>query len=289
MIRSQFRVWAVVLLIGSGWMSGCSSFVSGATKSLANQLQTTINEHNDPDLVKDAIPAYMVMVESLLLSDPENVDLLLASANLYSAYSAVFVNDKARQQKLSSRAFGYGKSAICAYDDDFCGIENWHVAELSQRLNDMDDEEDVAVLFALGASWAGWIQAHSHDFNAIGDVPKLVTIMQRVVALDEDFQQGNGHLYLGVLATLIPPVLGGQPEVGKRHFEKAMQLSQGKNLMVHVTYARQYARLLFDRELHDELLQKVMAADAHAQGLTLTNWLAKQQAQQLLEDADDYF
>ena len=154
MIRSQFRVWAVVLLIGSGLVSGCSSFVSGATKSLANQLQTTINEHNDPELVKDAIPAYMLLVESLLLSDPGNVDLLVASSTLYGAYSSVFVNDKIRQQKLATRAFSYGKSAICFYDDDFCGVENWHVAELSQRLNTMDDE-DVAVLYALGASWAG--------------------------------------------------------------------------------------------------------------------------------------
>jgi len=277
-----------VLLIGSGLVSGCSSFVSGATKSLANQLQTTINEHNDPELVKDAIPAYMLLVESLLLSDPGNVDLLVASSTLYGAYSSVFVNDKIRQQKLATRAFSYGKSAICFYDDDFCGVENWHVAELSQRLNTMDDE-DVAVLYALGASWAGWIQAHSHDFNAIGDVPKLELIMQRVVALDEGFQHGNGHLYLGVLATLIPPILGGRPEVGKRHFEKAIKLSQGKNLMVYVTYARQYARLLFDRELHDELLQKVMTADAHAQGLTLTNWLAKQQAAKLMQSAEDYF
>ena len=162
MITSKFRLWAVVFFIGSGLMSGCSSFVSGATKSLANQLQTTISEHNDPELVKDAIPAYMLLVESLLLSDPENVDLLVASSNLYSAYSSVFVNDKARQQKLATRAFTYGKSAICFYEEDFCGIEKWHVAKLSERLADTD-EDDVAVLFALGASWAGWIQSHSHN------------------------------------------------------------------------------------------------------------------------------
>lgn len=284
----MFRLWAVALLLGSGLVSGCSSFVSGATQSLANQLQTTISGHNDPALVKDAIPAYMLLVESLLLSDPENVDLLVASANLYSAYGSVFVNDKARQQKLATRAFGYGKAAVCYYDDEFCGIENWHVSELADRINEMD-EDDVAVLFALGASWAGWVQSHSHDFNAVADVPKLEAIMKRVVALDESFQNGNAHLYLGVLATIIPPMLGGKPDIGKQHFEKAMQLSNGRNLMVHVTYAQQYARLLFDRELHDELLNQVMTADAQAQDLTLTNWLAKEQAQQLLNSADDYF
>ena len=289
MSLSKYRLIGSVLICLLGLqISGCSSFVSGATQSLANQLQATISEHDDPELVKDAVPAYMLMVESLLRSDPENVDLLSAAANLYGAYSSVFVNDLQRQQRLSTRAYRYGKRAICEYDDEYCGIESLHIEQLSTLLVEMD-EDDVDVLFALGSSWAGWIRSHSHDFNAVADVPKIEVIMRRVVDLDEDFQYGNAHLYLGVLATLIPPTLGGKPEVGRMHFEKAMQLSNGENLMVHVTYAQQYARLLFDRELHDRLLTQVMQANAQAKGLTLTNWLAKEQAKQLLDSADDYF
>lgn len=286
---SKHRFTGVMLVLFLwGTLSGCSSFVSGATKSLANQLQATISEHDDPELVKDAVPAYMLMVESLLRSDPENVDLLSTAANLYGAYSSVFVNDPSRQQRLSSRSFKYGKRAICEYDDEYCGIEALPIDQLTKVLVEMD-EDDVDVLFSLGASWAGWIRSHSHDFNAVADVPKIEVIMRRIVVLDESFQNGNAHLYLGVLATLIPPTLGGKPEIGRMHFEKAMELSNGENLMVHVTYAQQYARLLFDRELHDRLLHQVMHADAQATGLTLTNWLAKQQAKQLLDSADDYF
>lgn len=285
--HSKSRILLLALLLVS-MLSGCSSFVSGATKSLANQLQATISEHDDPELVKDAVPAYMLMVESLLRSDPDNVDLLSAAANLYSAYGSVFVSDLERQQRLSDRAFGYGKQAMCQFDDDFCGVESWHISELEAHLQDLD-EDDVSVLFAFGASWAGWIKSHSSDFNAIADVPKIEVVMKRIVDLDETFQHGSAHMYLGVLATLIPPTLGGKPEVGREHFEKAMKLSNGENLMVQVTYAQQYARLLFDRELHDELLQQVMKADAKADGFTLTNWLAKEQAKNLLQSADDYF
>ncbi len=278
----------ITLMASSTLLSGCSSFVSGATKSLANQLQATISDHDDPELVKDAVPAYMLMVESLLKSDPDNVDLLVASSSLYSAYGSVFVNDLSRQQRLTTRAFNYGKQAICEYDDEYCGIVSLHVKALKATLAEMD-EDDVNVLFALGSAWAGWIKSHSSDFNAVADVPKIEIIMRRIVELDETYQNGSAHLYLGVLATLIPPTLGGKPEIGRMHFEKAMQLSNGENLMVQVTYAQQYARLLFDRELHDRLLQQVMQADATAEGLTLTNWLAKEQAQQLLDSADDYF
>ena len=59
--------------------------------------------------------------------------------------------------------------------------------------------------------------------------------------------------------------------------------------MAKVLYAERYARLLFDRELHDRLLVEVLAADAHSPGLTLSNTLAQEQARLLLESGDEYF
>ena len=54
--------------------------------------------------------------------------------------------------------------------------------------------------------------------------------MQRVVKLDENYKFGQAHLYLGVLNTILPPALGGKPQIGKHHFEKAIALSKSKNL-----------------------------------------------------------
>ena len=83
--------------------------------------------------------------------------------------------------------------------------------------------------------------------------------------------------------------MGGKPELGREHFEKAILLSDGKNLTVKVLYARQYARLVFKRELFDRLLQEVTSADPVAADLTLMNILAQQQAKQLLAETNDYF
>jgi hypothetical protein len=46
---------------------------------------------------------------------------------------------------------------------------------------------------------------------------------------------------------------------------------------------------MFERELHDRLLNEVMTAEVQAPGLTLMNTVAKERAQQLLDSADDYF
>ena len=46
-------------------------------------------------------------------------------------------------------------------------------------------------------------------------------------------------------------------------FERAIEISEGKTLMAKVIYARQYARLVFDQELHDRLLQEVLVDKVH--------------------------
>jgi hypothetical protein len=123
----------------------------------------------------------------------------------------------------------------------------------------------------------------------VAEVPKLEALMERVVTLDDAHDGGGAHLYLGVLYTQRPASLGGQPERGREHFERAVELSEGRNLMAKVYYARQYARLVFDRRLHDRLLEEVVEANPAAPGLTLSNTLAQEQARELLAGADDYF
>ena len=73
------------------------------------------------------------------------------------------------------------------------------------------------------------------------------------------------------------------------YFDKASELTGGRDLSVKVEYARGYARLVYDRDLHDRLLNEVLVSDVKQPGLTLSNSLAQQQAQDLLVSADEYF
>ena len=94
---------------------------------------------------------------------------------------------------------------------------------------------------------------------------------------------------MAVMESLLPPSLGGKPEIAKKHFDRAIEISHGTNLMAKVLYAEKYARLIFDRELHDELLKQVVSAEIGENNQILINTLAKQKAEVLLLDADDYF
>ncbi len=133
------------------------------------------------------------------------------------------------------------------------------------------------------------MQAYSDDWQVIADLPKVKALLETLVALDESYDYGGSHLYLGAIATLLPPSLGGKPEIGKAHFERTINMSSGRHLMAKVEYARRYARLMFDQALHHQLLTEVLETDIEVEGLTLINAIAKQQAEQLLAEEADYF
>ena len=268
--------------------SGCSIIMSSATSDMMEHLSSTIVNNDDLSLVKAGAPAYLLMIDSLISKDPENKNLLSTAAMLYTAYADLFVKDADRSRKMADKALNYANSAICLEKNDACMLKSKTFEEFETIISNMG-KKNVPVLFTLGNAWAGWIMANTNDFNAIADMSHIELIMQRVIELDEKYRDGAAYLYLGTLATLLPPALGGKPELGKQYFEKAVKLSQGKNLMVKVLYAKLYARMSFNRKLHDQLLKDVIDADPYVSGYTLVNTRAQIQARELMDGADDYF
>jgi hypothetical protein len=287
--RKIFRLLpAFFLLAGVNLLSGCSLFISSASVDMTKNLSRAISNNDDLATVKAGAPAYLLMVDSLLYQDPDNESLLRGAANIYTAYTNVFVKDKERAGKLTDKALNYAFRALCVRKPDTCRIRTKSFKNFKDALSQLN-KKDVPDLFALGSAWAAWIQSHREDWNAVAEISRVEAIMQRVVELDEYYQDGAAHLYLGVLATFIPPALGGKPEVGRRHFQRALEISKNKNLMVKVMYAQYYARLMFDRKLHDRLLHEVLDAQTHVPGYTLLNTLAQKRARELLKSGEDYF
>lgn len=262
--------------------------LSSATDNFSQNLRAVILNYNDPKTVVKALPAYLLIQEALIKQQPDNLALLLSISTLYRSYAALVSNDSQRLQALTDKALTFGLDAACLQKDDFCQLQQLPFATF-ETLIQQSTTADLKILYTLGTAWASWIQAHRTDMNAIAQLAQVKTIMTQIVRLDEHYQQGIGHLYLAVLESLLPPSLGGKPDIAKQHFQQAIKLSKGKNLMVKVLYAKHYARLLFDRKLHDSLLNQVIKADVKQENLTLTNLVAKQQAQNLLKSADDYF
>ena len=269
-------------------LSACSTVMTSVTEGLAEDLATAILDNPDVEMVRDGAPAFLILIDGLLAQSPDSVGLLSQAAMLNSAYAAAFVDDPERSMAMHDKALGLAQKAVCNGIANGCELRTRKYSDYEAWLAGVKAGQ-VPLIYRLGTSWAGWIQAHSEDFAAIAELGRVKALMARVIELDEAFDYGGGHLYMGVFETLLPPGLGGKPELGREHFERALALSGGQHMLTKVMYAEQYARLVFNRELHDQLLGEVIATDPAVPGLTLMNVVAKQQAVVLLESADAYF
>ncbi|MGW8248132.1 MAG: TRAP transporter TatT component family protein [Acidiferrobacterales bacterium] len=280
------RQIALILLLAS--LTGCSAMMTSATGRLADSLGDGILNQDDPQIVADGAPAYLLLIDGMIEDNPHSVPLLSSGARLYGAYASVFVKDPKRGLKMSEKALKYSVRAMCEKLETLCENRDKPYEQYSKALATVQ-RSDIKLVYNFAVNWAGWISARSDDWNAIGDLPKVRASLERIVKLDPDYDNGGAQLYLGVMGTLLPPALGGKPEKAKAYFENAIRISRGRNLMAKVLFAKHYARLVFDQKLHDRLLKEVLAAKTREPGYTLMNTLAKDQARDLLASGKNYF
>ena len=282
------KIIKLVVVISCTFLASCSTLVSSVTQSFAQDLSAAILDNEDLDMVKAGAPAYLILLDGLVSNSPDDHFLLRQSAILHSAYAGAFVDDVDRAKLLALKAKKLAMKAGCVSLKDACLIGTLRYQDLIVWLNSQHDSS-IANLYTIASTWIGWIQANSDSYDAIADLSKAKAVMLKVVNIDPLYENGQPYLYLGALESLVPPGLGGKPEKSKAYFEMAITISNGQNLMSKVLYAQMYARLIFDRDLHDSLLIDALEASVTAPGLTLMNAVAKKQAKQLLISGDDYF
>ncbi len=275
----------IFLPILSAFLTGC---VSASLQNLSDSLSDAILNQNDIEIVREGLPAYLLMTDGLIEQQPENTDQLVSGAKLYAFYASALVEDPVRSGKLSEKARAYAERALCLERPSLCHIDQLPHDAFAPALQNAD-RAVLNELYTYGLAWAAWLQAYSRDWNAIADRPKIESLFERVLELDESFDSGRAHYYLGLLRSQLSPALGGNPETARSHFERAIELSRGNDLAVKVALARNYARMLYDREMHDRLLREVLQADPNVPGLFLSNTIAQQEAQQLFDESDSYF
>ena len=263
-------------------LGGCASL---ASQRIAGNLETVMLAQDDPETVRAAAPAFLLLVESMIADSPNDIGLLKAGAQLSGSYAAL-LEDPERRRRLSQRSYDYAARALCAESSALCEARNGTFDDFAVAV-DRVGPGGLDTLFVFAVAWAGWMEFNAGDWEAVADLPKIEYIFAHILELDPGFRKGRAQLYAGALAALRPPGLGGDPDKARKHFEDALTRSDRRDLMVQVEYARRYARLVYDRPLHDRLLEEVMRSEADAPGLTLTNLLAKEKAQGLL--AEDYF
>ncbi|WP_320825301.1 TRAP transporter TatT component family protein [Reinekea sp.] len=266
-------------------LTGC------ATTRLPANLSNAILNSDDLVTVNDGLPAYLLMIDALSATYPKSESLHLTAASLNGAYAGVFVPDdqKLRKKRMSEKALNHALQAFCLHDKTACALQADTREDFAGHLAQWRDAKDLPYLYALGTSWASYIEANSDDWLVIAQLGLAESILKQVVSIEPGYEKGTALLYLGVMGSILPPSLGGKPDIAQGYFEAALAAGNNENLIIHVYYAANFARLMFDQELHDRMLQQALSLDPYVEGYTLQNVFAQQQAQQLLESSNDYF
>jgi hypothetical protein len=230
-----------------------------------------------------------MLMDGMIEAWPDNEQLLIAAAQGYSSYASAFVEeqDKEYAKLLFGRSRQYALRAL-----ELKGFKD----PLGRPFDDFKEglkalrKEEVSYLFWAANCWASWISLNIDSMEALAELPRVESMMQRVLELDEGFYYGGPHLFMGIWFASRPKIAGGDLKKSQEHFLKAIDLGEGKFLMAYVYYANYYARQALDKDLFISTLQKVQETPANIlPDLTLLNTVAKKQAKELLSHVEEYF
>ncbi len=283
-------------------LSGCVK--QAAVNALADQLSSSTSSSfasdEDLQLIGEAVPFALKLMESVASSAPEHVDIHRALASGFTQYSMVYVlhpaekhkdqnlegyrNAQARSAKLFIRARDYGLRTLEIRHPGFSEL----VLDAPEQALALLTQEDVPLLYWTATPWLGAISVSKEDMTRIGEVPIAVAMFDRALELDADWDRGSIHDMLIAIEPLRPEP--GWEKRSRERFDRAVELCEGTRLSPYVTLATTVSVANQDREEFEALLQKALAIPLEDTPSELTaNTFYRERAELLLRQIDDLF
>ena len=243
-----------------------------------------------------------------MLASPTNRDLLHVLAQGYIEYAFGFLEDDlesvpddakhsaerdataARITNLYDRALGYALRLVALDDKNFPDMFKKDVASAESEAKKLVYKQEALGLLFIGLALALGINLNRQDLARVVDLPKAIAIIKRSHELDPKFYNGGAAMTLGIIYCSQGKAIGGDPDLGKKFFDEAINASDGKYLMPRVMMARFFAVITQDRPLFEKTLKAVIATPNDVwPAQRLPNMLAKKRAERYLAHAEDYF
>jgi len=265
------------------------SMTVASTASLLEDVARASYKQSDLKLIREGMPSYLMLIDGMVEALPDNKKLLITAAQSYASYASAFIEDedKAYAIALYAKAKTYALRAL-----EQNGFKN----PLTRPFDDFESglqktkKKDVPYLFWAASCWGSWISLNRWSMEAMAELPRVELMMKRVLVLDEAFYYGGAHIFMGILEASKPRIAGGNLNIARDHFRKAIELGDGKFLMTEVYFADYYAKKAFDRELFIATLKDVLQTPVDIEPeLTLLNSVAHIRAKKMIDAADDFF
>ncbi|MDQ3035618.1 MAG: TRAP transporter TatT component family protein [Myxococcota bacterium] len=306
---------AIVAIPASAPLLACDTgqFAAGTTVGVMRRAAPGVSRMRDPDILEAAFPAGIQQMEGLLEINPNDMTLRGMMGRSYASFGYAFLEDHYEVAQDSTDATEediehWRERATAAYvrgrEIAMEGLDTIHpeggglMAAHAQGLEPFvahlarfdNAERDAPLLFWVAYNWVRYISLHRDDMDAIADLAFVTALAERVYQLDPTYMDHAPVALRGGLMAAAPPSLGGRPEDAKVEIERAIALTERKNLNYLVTEAQIVAVPLQDRELYRALLQEVIDFDVDSfPEQRIPNMLAQRRARRYLARIDDLF
>jgi hypothetical protein len=302
--------WFVALLaVALAPLPGCDTgrFTASQSMNLVTRGSAAIQQHWDPELVGDGMPASILQLEGLYATLPEDPRVGLELLRAYVSYAYGWLEPDAedaesrgdldtqrtlavRARLMYLRARNIGLHHLRLEDAGFeaalrAGQPSFE-SYLARRYRSADD---VPFLLWTGYAWGLAVAIGTDDPELVVDLPVVRVLVERAVALDPTYFEHGGVVFLAALASAVPASLGGEPERGRALFEQAVAGTEGTFFQVQLQYAATYAVTVGDRALFVRLLREVIDGGDPRADVRLANRLARRRAVHLLRRVDELF
>lgn len=295
---NKIKIFILFLLILS--LTGCSikKMTINATGTFMEDIVQAFFEEEDIDFAKQAIPANLKLLDGLIKgSNYENDDLLLKGCKLYGMYAMGFFEDMDTDRKLEKenlkKASNFYKKAkeygmkILIKNNDFKNVLDKDFSEF-EKIMIAFNKKDLEALFWTAFAWGSYINLNKNSVEAVADLPKVKTMILRVLELDETYFYGLPHLFMIVYYSM-PKMFGGDLEKAKQEFERIKQISGDKFILADFFTAKFYTVQKQDKKLFDELLSNIEKAQDDIIPEKLFTKIAKKKAEILKVKSGDAF
>lgn len=296
---NAFTLTVLILVLAS---SGCS-VKKMAIRQVGNAFAgtgTTFASENDPELIREALPFSLKLMESLLAEVPDHQPLLLATSSAYAQYAYAFLQMDAdrleeddfesaqhlrqRAANLFLRSRDYGLSGL---ELDYPGFRSQLALQPSEAVQRLK-QRDVPFMYWTAAAWAGGINLSKEDPHLIGEIPQMEALIDRALVLDPAWERGTLHSFMITYSMARQGGQGDPVEQARHHFDQAIAYSQGQQAAPYVSLAEAVAVQEQDAALFESLLQKALMIDPDEYlQYRLVNILMQRRARWLLERKED--
>lgn len=258
---------------------------------------------NDPELVREAVPFSLKLMESLLDENPKHRGLLLAACKGFTQYAYAFVQEDAdeleakdlqtatrlrdRARNLYLRARGYGVRSL---EVKHPGIGQALHKNPSAAAKTVTAVSETRLLYWTAASWGAAISLSKNNPELVADQPIVQALIDRALELDEKFDSGSIHSFL---IAYEPSRLGGRGdpiERSRRQFQRAVELSNGQLASPYVSLAENVSVAKQNKAEFQAMLDTALAVDTDARPeWRLENLLMQRRARWLLGRVGELF